>query len=472
MKRSQRILTLAAAGLTALTLGYRALSGLPVSESLWPWRREPPVSVPLPPSVGPEFVVYFRPLGHTLPTAANLRSRVRRWVEHGTTEPTRTALRAYIDREMLDFRVGTRSSQPAPSVDLLRTMGAGSEELRRLQRATHRIVVLSADRPGPPHYGLWSAIASSRALAGDLGGVILDPELPRLEPLGSHSQPLPPELRVQLGDHIVVPYSMDERGLGWMTTNGMRKFGLPDLQIEDFPPNLHDKLAILMNGMARRVFAELRAQTADRPVRPEVLQIGPEIRLSLQDFTAEGEPPPKVLHGARGWTRVRLRYDPGRNSTTPFLTLLPPRGFRGDQGVWLNALLTDLFGAEDTLRTVDKNSSAMEAAHQRAVEELPVVKQRFQRGLQPEQTLFVKYAFPTSGDGHEYMWIAVNTWKGGRLRGQLANDPQWRRDLRAGQTVELDEKDVFDWMIQLPDGHSEGGYTTTVVEREGRGNGH
>jgi len=113
----------------------------------------------------------------------------------------------------------------------------------------------------------------------------------------------------------------------------------------------------------------------------------------------------------------------------------------------------------------------MEAAHQRAVRELPGVKRRFQAGLRPGETLLVKYGFPTPGEGHEYMWVAVNTWTADRLKGQLANDPQVRLDLRAGQTVELVEQDVFDWMIHLPDGGTEGGYTTAVVEQEGRTSG-
>jgi uncharacterized protein YegJ (DUF2314 family) len=35
-------------------------------------------------------------------------------------------------------------------------------------------------------------------------------------------------------------------------------------------------------------------------------------------------------------------------------------------------------------------------------------------------------------------------------------------------TVTLTEADIFDWMIQLPDGRSDGGYTTQVVLVEGK----
>jgi uncharacterized protein YegJ (DUF2314 family) len=226
-----------------------------------------------------------------------------------------------------------------------------------------------------------------------------------------------------------------------------------------------------MNGAARHVLVELAKQSRGRRAA-RVLQIGPEIRLTVQELTGEGEKATfRRYPGARGWTRFRLRYEPGRQGDMGFLTFVPPRGFRGSQGVWLNALLIDLFGSQDTMRLVGADSQAMEAAHQRAVRELPVVKRRFQAGLRPGETLLVKYGFPTDGGGHEYMWVAVNTWNGGHLRGNLANDPEMRRDPKAGQTIDLAEEDVFDWMIQLPNGSSEGGYTTAVVEQEGRKSG-
>ena len=44
--------------------------------------------------------------------------------------------------------------------------------------------------------------------------------------------------------------------------------------------------------------------------------------------------------------------------------------------------------------------------------------------------------------GNEYMWLAVNTWTGPRIRAQLASDPQYRMDLRAGQTVVTEKSDI------------------------------
>jgi len=61
------------------------------------------------------------------------------------------------------------------------------------------------------------------------------------------------------------------------------------------------------------------------------------------------------------------------------------------------------------------------------------------------------------------MWIAVHRWKGGRVYGNLVSQPEFRRDLRNGQAVDVEEGEIFDWMLAHPDGTSEGAYTDQVA---------
>jgi uncharacterized protein YegJ (DUF2314 family) len=454
-----------AAGLMLPACSRRQPGSQPVAAA----SAEAPLSIPLAQTIPVVMVVYFRSAGGPLPSSKVLQARVLSWLDTHSADPAGKVLRRYISRGLLILKAEPKRSQGAPPVEVLRRMGAGETEVRRYRQATHEVFVGGGDAPGPPHFGLWCGIAAARAVADSLSGVVMDPALPRLEPLATQKQPIPKDLQIRVRDQIIVPTSIGETGLGWITTNGLGKFGLPDLQIRDYPPNLH--LGWVMLGAARHVLVELAKQSRGHKA-PRVLRIGPEIRLTVQEVIGEEDPATfRRYPGARSWTRLRLRYEPGRQGDQGFLTLLPPRGFSGSQGVWLNSVLTDLFGSEDTLRYVGANSQAMEAAHQRAVRELPAVKRRFQAGLRPSETLLVKYGFPTADGGHEYMWVAVNTWKRERLTGQLANDPQERRDLHAGQTVQISEPDVYDWMIQLPNGGSEGGYTTAVVEQEGRNKG-
>jgi uncharacterized protein YegJ (DUF2314 family) len=341
-------------------------------------------------------------------------------------------------------------------------------EERTLNEATHAVVIRSMDVCMPVRFGYWAAVAAGRALARASGGVLVDIAVPRWLERSTYENPVPPMGEINIWEEIIVPQSIDDRGHLWITTSGLKKWSLPELQIKNAPPNLGESLLPVVNAVAHVLMERLAGLTGTGENPPDSLTLEPELRLDFGAITrsrhVEAVDPPE---GARGWTLIGLQYEPRRDGDS-FLTLKPPSGFRGAQGVWLNSLLSDLLGTQDTLRHVDHDQESMEAAHMQAVGELPAMRQRFQAGLQPGEHLFVKHGFPYSADKNEYMWLAVNTWQGDRLRCELANDPHYRKDLRAGQTVELTEDQIFDWMLMRPDGSQYGGWTNRVVEREGK----
>jgi len=147
---------------------------------------------------------------------------------------------------------------------------------------------------------------------------------------------------------------------------------------------------------------------------------------------------------------------------------MPPPNLRKDPGVWIYQVLADMCGTEEHMGAVPADSETMEIAHRKAMDELPTVKERMQRGLPLGSIVYVKHGFPTAHGDREFMWIAVQTWNGNRISGILANDPVDVPGRRTGDRVEIAETDVFDWMITYTDGKSEGGYTTKVVQSEGR----
>lgn len=429
-----------------------------------------PIRLPLPETLCVAYAVYFRSQRAEPPTPEQLLPVVQAWLERHAEDPLRQALREFISRGLLQMQVGGRDLLPPPPPELLRAWRPGELEERRYAEATHMVAIFAEDLPGPPRFGFWAALAAARALAEASGGVILDPDFPRLLKVDSYGEGLPANGRVQITDHILVPQSVDQRGLMWMTTKGVSKFGLPELEIRDAPPHLSEALGSLINGTAQHLIRQLWRLYAEREEPPKELPVGPEIRLGLEDVAAAygGEEFTGPPEGTRGWAMLRLEFHPGRGKSDDFLRLVAPHGVREKHGVWLNGVLADLLGAgESTLRNVKTDSEAMEIAHRRAVEELPQVKQRFLAGLQPGETLIVKHGFPTQGEQNEYMWLAVNTWRGDRLQTQLMNNPQIRMDLRPGQAVEIREAEVFDWAIMRPDGEMEGGYTNRVVMRDG-----
>jgi hypothetical protein len=159
------------------------------------------------------------------------------WLDSNAQDPVRSALGMFIDHGALEFAVKTRDQVPEPPMSLLAYIGMGELEERRIASATHVVVIRTRDSIRKPRLGLWAVIAGARAAASQLDGVVLDPILPKVRPIADNTAELPAKLDVHIGNHIVVPFSVGDTGLAWMTTSGMAKFGLPDLELWDLPPN-------------------------------------------------------------------------------------------------------------------------------------------------------------------------------------------------------------------------------------------
>lgn len=428
-----------------------------------------PIRLPLPDALTVFYLVYFRSQQLEPPAAEQLLPVVTAWVERHTQDPLRSPLLEICKRGLLQLKVGPRSMMPEPPRELLNAWRPGELDERRFLEATHMVVIITHDLPRPPRLGLWLALAAARALAEASGGVVLDPDFPRLLPQEDNGEDLPASGRIHIGSHILVPQSIGNKGLLWTTTKGLSKFGLPELEVRDAPPNLNTPIGYLVTGAAQRLARQVLELAMNSEAEPKEILLQPVLRISLEDVVAArtDELPEPPEEGARGWVEVGLEYHPGRPDDDSFLRLTPPPGTREKPGVWWSTAVTEVFGSgESTLRNVKSDSEAMEAAHMQAVSELPRAKQRFAAGLQPGEMLIVKHGFPTGGDQHEFMWLSVNTWRGDRLTCQLMNSPEIRRDLRTGQIVELLEAELFDWAIMRPDGEIEGGYTNRVVMQE------
>jgi uncharacterized protein YegJ (DUF2314 family) len=435
---------------------------------LTPRRDEGLLRLPFAREVPVGFGVYFRPAGPAPPHAEAVKITILEWLERHAEDPLRPQLRAELESGELRIDVGGKEMLPGPPLEQLRMLGAGEEEAGRYASATHLAVFSFRDTIRPPRLGLWLTLAAARAVAEQHQGVILDPEIPRLTPLSELAVPLPADGRIQMSEHITLFCSVDRRGLAWMTSKGMAKFGLSELEISDVPPDLTTLLMPIVNALAHRLWMAAVARSGIEPSARE-LTLDSEFEFAIADlaraYGEEGEEPPE---GVPGRATMRLEHRGRRRAfASDFVRLVPPRGFRGGTGVWLNEALQNLLGVAPTCRLAATDSESMQAAHRRAAAELPGVKARFHAGLRPGERLHVKHGFPLRDGDHEYMWLVVNTWRGERLRGQLVNAPHYRRDLQAGQSVELCEEEVFDWVLLSGDGEMEGGYTDRVVQEQG-----
>lgn len=350
-------------------------------------------------------------------------------------------------------RVGLRDELAGgpPPLDYLAMFGARSEQLIKLENSTHVCLVsdFAADDTG-----FWNALAACHAvMEKTVDAVCFDPV--RL----SLRDPAPVSGWVKISDHIIVPFSVQEDGLGWMTSKGMSKFGLPELEFTGVPPALANDLIDVMNGLAGYLVRKSRdgrgslelPAVLDFPVR--------ELIESLKEPGAEASP--DDLGGFR--TRLGLTYsDPVDEDMPPFLTVHPPADFDHSQENWYYQILEDLWGRKQTLVNVE--GDLLNQAHKRALEELPALKKRFMAGLAPGEITMVKCGFPYGEEGElEFMWVTIEQWQGDRLVGLLSNHPVHRTDLEAGQRLELPEEEIFDWTLRDASGNWLGGYTDSIV---------
>ena len=97
-------------------------------------------------------------------------------------------------------------------------------------------------------------------------------------------------------------------------TDGMRRFGLPELRMGPASPDLREELTALLNGVAFRIWSDLLARAHDTPNAaglvnlPRFLRVSAEMDIHRRDLDrASGVP-------NRGGTFaiIGLRFDPAQ----------------------------------------------------------------------------------------------------------------------------------------------------------------
>jgi len=421
------------------------------------------LTIPFRGEAGDVYAVYFSPAAHAVPEDDEVRNAARHWQERHLEDPLKQAVAAFVKRGLVTMRVQPVASLPELPINLLHYVGLGELEERVVRSATHAVVVLTQDLNIPPRAGMWSALSAALGIAEMLDGVVFDPDALRIVDRSAAPGWFSPMGVVAAARHIIVPFSVGESGLGWMTTRGLQKFGLPDLQLTEMPPNL-DRLSVLLNSVAQYLIDSGFKAALERHGEIDSLELDSEVAIEPQ-VVARALARPDTGDGLRG-VRVGLRFD--EDAQPPTLTIVRPSGVTLSQAEWLYSVVEALSEQKTEIPIMAKtDSDEMTAAHNRAMSEMPEVKLRFGRGLRPGEVLFMKYGFGTPDGDREFMWFAVTGWSGPMLAGQLANEPRQIPSLRLGQEVSIPEGDVFDWMVQRPDGGHDGGYTSDVAMRYG-----
>jgi uncharacterized protein YegJ (DUF2314 family) len=412
-----------------------------------------------------EFAVFFLPAPRIDPLA-RLDAVVAREFPAFRKMAARSAARQgmSVSAHLVD---DVRRSYAPPNAESLSTSGRGlSTEQGAALQASRSALVLDF-RLSREHgwEGLRSACELASRLARDTGGLLWDAETREVfspdewdsRRLATWTEKVPDVSR-QVTIHAYRKSDL-VRGI----TLGMVKLGLPDLVVEGFPWSAAESVENLIDSLAQALAEGAQAGSAGEVT----------LRLKALRNTAARERQVRGLKPkAKGEARLRLLL--GRREAGDPENRLIEIGFDrypGPDGTARqNALLSELFGAPDSILTPARHDDQeLLAASRHAREQLPSLRQAFAKGMAPGEYILLKAPFATPDGGTEWMWVEVVSWKGGAIEGVLQDDPSYAPGLHAGQMVAVAEERVFDYLHRSPDGTQQGNETGRVLEREARG---
>ncbi len=254
--------------------------------------------------------------------------------------------------------------------------------------------------------------------------------------------------------------ALEERGVVWIHSHGMRKFGLRELEMEGVPKDLASPGLKLMLMIGESILEKHKKQVALQ--FPQVIPKTPFL-LIVKPIPADNEG-----HFPLGSFKVMpyiSDYDPYNPQTIRHvLRILQSRSRSGRPGSTKpKASPHPLHPKVRIDAGVPDVKARILMAHQRARAELTLFKQSFHdRKGTPGTIHAVKICFPAVGGQCEWMWVTVAHWIGLDLEGHLENSPILRKDLSRGARVQLREDQIFDWVISSGGRVIKGPYTEHI----------
>ena len=234
---------------------------------------------------------------------------------------------------------------PAGLTALQRHLGAGEDLERGVADAARFRAFTVSWPPGWPPVHEAVARACAAALAVRRKAPLVDCFVPLvLDPVSAIASLPGADYKIRLADWVLTPGSSAGRGLR-LTTKGLGRFGLPEIQVQNVPPHLGRPWARLMLGLASRLLDLWTAVLHDRR-GTAFAEIPSEVEVSEADVAeAYGE-----SVAGEGRTVLGLLFDPATDdSADSFLTVQPPGGFPGSSSEFMPDSCEALFRSDQGL---------------------------------------------------------------------------------------------------------------------------
>jgi len=409
--------------------------------------------------------VYLVPVALSAQAA---KDRVTAELSARMTGPVGVAARMMLDAGALSLEAVPSSSLPALPGQLQASLGIAPELVSVVTGATEFVVVQALSVPGWPPMHEWAGRACAAVLAAHAGVPLVDTGTPGVLAADAALRSLPGDGggRFRLADWMLVFQSPGSGGL-WTTTMGLGRFGLPELQVRNVPPQLGKAWARVLTGLASRVLGAWLNALRDR-AEPAFAQLPAVLEVSQADIARALLIPGDVPVAGGKAATVRLTSDPSpQESVGNFLSVHPPDDYPASAGEYLTGVCTALFGSHELQVMHLAPSDEMEQAMRAAREALPAVRARYLAGdLPPQAQLMIKHEISAPGQA-EYPWAYVTSWADpARVLGNSAGDATLDPGIRAGRPIVVDAGTIIDWAIWIDgEGIVEGGQTNVIAQR-------
>jgi len=404
--------------------------------------------------------VYLVPLALSAQAA---KDRATAGLSDRVPSPVGVAARLMLDAGAVTVHAMSSSLLPPVPGPLQEYLGVAGELIRTVAEASDFVVIRASCPPGWPPMHEWAGRACATVLASQAGVPLVDTGTPKVLAADAALRTLPgtEDASFRLADWMLVFQSAGIGGLR-MTTKGLGRFGLPELQVRNVPPQLGQAWTRVLTGLASSLLGTWLNALRDR-AEPAFAQLPAVLEVGEADIARAHDAPVTEAPAVP----VRLTFDPSpQDSADSFLSVQPPDDYPASAGEFLAGVCAALFGQHELeiryLAPTDEMARAMRAARNG----LPAVRARFLAGdLPPRAQLMIKHEISVPGRA-EYPWAYVTSWADpDRVLGNSAGDATLDPGIRAGRPIVVAAETIIDWAIWVDGkGIVEGGQTNVIAQ--------
>lgn len=402
---------------------------------------EKPVEVAQPSGIYFQYALYYAPKPEGDGELIQRANQLFHENEFDRRLTYRSAVVKFTPGNYVEFRQVDPSEYAPPGVDYLKHKGFGLTETER-ERVQKTSAVLVLDffivAPRDYHY-LRAANELAALLAQETGGFVWDEETRELYSVAAWRLKRLASEEIFFANTSMHGYVLPSNNYRSVTF-GMRKLGLPDLVLAEFPKAFWEPLSEMMQFLVAHVGIQ-------GPLKPKTAWGAEELRVLL-GLPEDGEDiPALVLTEA-----PRDDGDPRNDLLTVDFRKFSGESYQEKQLHAISRLfrpegdLLELWGEREKLLELSEAARTALAGKRGLVE----------KGLPKDEQLLVKVF-----TGEEYVWLRVEDWKADTLEGVRVPDVTASGDLtpegEESQRVEFNQ--VFDYLHIKADGSEEGNET-------------